>query len=53
MPKGLYYCGTCERFTRRKRGHKGRCKYSIAVNWVPVWKLMRNRFPWRVKAKIV
>jgi hypothetical protein len=26
MPQGLNYCGTCEMFTRRKKGHNGRCK---------------------------
>ena len=26
VPKGLNYCGTCEKFTRRKRNHKGRCE---------------------------
>lgn len=25
MPKGLNYCGHCEKFTLRKRGHNGRC----------------------------
>ncbi|KUJ17036.1 uncharacterized protein LY89DRAFT_685011 [Mollisia scopiformis] len=25
MPSGMNYCGHCERFTVRKRGHNGRC----------------------------
>ncbi|KAL2061902.1 hypothetical protein VTL71DRAFT_7280 [Oculimacula yallundae] len=25
MPKGLNYCGTCEKFTKRKKSHNGRC----------------------------
>jgi hypothetical protein len=26
MPKGLNYCGDCDKFTKRKRQHKGRCE---------------------------
>jgi hypothetical protein len=26
MPSGMNYCGHCEKFTVRKRGHNGRCK---------------------------
>ncbi|KAH6717022.1 hypothetical protein DL95DRAFT_450980 [Leptodontidium sp. 2 PMI_412] len=25
MPRGLNYCGTCAKFTKRKRSHNGRC----------------------------
>lgn len=25
MPKGLRYCGQCQKFTRRKKGQEGRC----------------------------
>jgi len=28
VPKGLNYCGTCRMWTRRKRGHGGRCEYA-------------------------
>jgi hypothetical protein len=28
MPKGLRYCGTCRKFTKRKAQHRGRCKLS-------------------------
>lgn len=31
-PKGLKYCGTCVLFTRRKPSHKGRCKFSLALD---------------------
>ncbi len=27
MPKSLNYCGTCGKFTKRKRGHNGRCEF--------------------------
>lgn len=27
MPRGLNYCGHCDRFTKRKRQHKGQCKH--------------------------
>jgi hypothetical protein len=27
MPKGLSYCWKCAKFTKRKRQHKGRCKF--------------------------
>jgi hypothetical protein len=26
MPRNLNYCGECERFTKRKKQHNGRCK---------------------------
>lgn len=28
MPKGLNYCGTCAKFTKRKRSHNGRCEFT-------------------------
>lgn len=28
MPEGLRYCGECEMFTVRKRGHRGVCEFS-------------------------
>jgi len=30
MPKGLNYCGTCAKFTKRKRSHNGRCYHGAA-----------------------
>lgn len=29
MPKGLYFCRVCERFTVRKRWHNGRCLFHL------------------------
>ncbi|CZT03777.1 uncharacterized protein RAG0_10427 [Rhynchosporium agropyri] len=29
MPQDLKYCGSCEKFTKRKRSHKGRCYHGI------------------------
>lgn len=31
MPRGLNYCSQCERFTKRKPQHKGRCKYALSL----------------------
>ena len=31
MPKGLNYCGTCAKFTKRKRSHNGRCKLTTLL----------------------
>lgn len=35
--KGLGYCGTCQRFTKRKPQHKGRCKsiFGVRMVWAP------------------
>jgi hypothetical protein len=27
MPKELLYCGGCDKFTKRKKSHNGKCKY--------------------------
>jgi hypothetical protein len=29
MPSSLHYCGECEMFTKRKKQHNGRCKFSV------------------------
>jgi hypothetical protein len=31
MPRGLNYCGQCDRFTKRKPQHKGRCEYALPL----------------------
>lgn len=44
MPRGLNYCGQCNRFTKRKPQHKGRCQYAnppsskpTTTLWVQNW----------------
>ena len=41
-PRGLNYCGTCRMWTKRKRGHGGRCEYAFfAASAIPE-KLIAN-----------
>jgi hypothetical protein len=48
MPKGLNYCKTCDKFTRRKRGHKGRCK-PFAPVLLDCLLIMMSRLSWKAK----
>lgn len=46
MPKGLNYCGTCAKFTRRKKSHHGRCELAtfliskILFRWSHLLKML-------------
>jgi len=33
MPIGLQYCGHCNKFTKRKKSHKGRCESACGVSF--------------------
>lgn len=37
MPRGLNYCGTCAKFTKRKRSHNGRCESGISFSGYWLW----------------
>ena len=44
MPRNLNYCGECEKFTKRKKQHNGRCKSSGTIRLRGL--LMSERLPW-------
>lgn len=48
VPRGLNYCGQCDKWTRRTRSHGGRCKCHDLLRWTCItdeWRLGHHGLP--------